>query len=217
VGTADDARGILAQNNSPSGVPTAFMFQGASGKLALLAGGSVGACSVDTNGNLACHGSKSAVVPVDRGARQVALYAVEAPQNWFEDLGSGELANGVATIALEPTFAQTVNTTNYHVFLTPRGDCEGLYVADATETGFEVRELRSGKSHVAFDYRIVALRRGYENVRLADKTEMMAKLKEGTPKAAPGAPLKRPSFTKGVTPVPAVPPRTPAGFATQHQ
>jgi hypothetical protein len=32
----------------------------------------------------------------------------------------------------------------YHVFLTPDGDCEGLYVIARTATGFEVRELRHG-------------------------------------------------------------------------
>jgi hypothetical protein len=70
----------------------------------------------DVNANLACIGSKSAVVPVD-GARKEKLYAVEAPENWFEDFGSGQLANGVANITLDPTFAQTINSgTEYHVF-----------------------------------------------------------------------------------------------------
>jgi hypothetical protein len=60
----------------------------------------------------------------------VALYAVEAPENWFEDFGSGQLANGSATVALETTYAQTVNThIEYHVFLTPKGDCDGLLPA----------------------------------------------------------------------------------------
>lgn len=182
VGTAGDARAIYLENNSPSGVPTAFMKQDATGKLALVAGGSGGSCTVDTNGSLVCSGSKSAAVPVDNGQRQVALYAVEAPQNWFEDFGSGKLTNGTAAITLDPLFAQTVNTTDYHVFLTPRADCEGLYVGNATDTGFEVHELHSGRSNASFDYRIVALRRGYENVRLEDKTEIMAKLKESVPK-----------------------------------
>lgn len=188
VGTADDARAIYLQNNSPSGVPTAFMFQSASGKLALVAGGSVGACTVDTSGNLACHGSKSAVVPVDDGQRQVALYAEESPQNWFEDFGSGHLGGGTASIALEPIFAQTVDTaSDYHVFLTPEGDCRGLYVTNKSARGFEVHELGGGQSNVAFAYRIVALRRGYESVRLADLTEAMSKARAlPTPLSTPG-------------------------------
>ena len=105
----------------------------------------------------------------------VALYAVEAPQNWFEDIGNGRLLNGAATITLDDTFAQTVNTSaGYHVFLTPGEDCEGLYVTNKTAKGFEVRELKSGHSSVSFDYRIVALRNGYENVRSADMTKRVS-------------------------------------------
>jgi hypothetical protein len=118
-------------------------------------------------------------VPVDGGSRKVALYAMEAPENWFEDFGSGQLSNGTARMELEPTFAQTVNThLDYHVFLTPRGECEGLYVTDLTPTGFEVRELHHGSSSVAFDYRIVAKRKSYESIRLADFTERSKKLDE---------------------------------------
>ncbi len=111
-------------------------------------------------------------VPVDGGSRQVALYAIEAPENWFEDFGSGRLSNGEAVIHLDPVFAQTVNTgMDYHVFPVPNGDCKGLYVAEKTASGFVVRELGAGKSNIAFDYRIVARRKGYENIRLADKTK----------------------------------------------
>jgi hypothetical protein len=131
-----------------------------------------GVCNIDVSGNLSCTGTKSAVVPVDGGARKVALYAVEAPENWFEDFGSGQLSGGVDTITLEPTFAQTVNASvDYHVFLTPNANCKGLYVTAKTPTSFEVHELGGGQSNVGFDYRIVARRKGYENIRLADKTK----------------------------------------------
>jgi len=146
--------------------------------MALVAGGisgngSVGqTCSIDVFGNLFCSGSKSAVVPVDGGKRRVALYAVEAPENWFEDFGSGQLLNGAATIALDSVYTQTVNTdVEYHVFLTPRGECEGLYVGATAAGTFEVRELHHGTSNIKFDYRIVARRKGYEDIRLADKTD----------------------------------------------
>ena len=42
------------------------------------------------------------------------------------------------------------------------------------ESSFEVRELNGGKSDIPFSYRIVAKRKGYEEVRLAKvKEEMM--------------------------------------------
>jgi len=131
-------------------------------------------CFFDDLGDYYCTGTKSAVVPVENGSRKVALYAMEAPENWFEDFGSGQLSDGSAEITLEPTFVQTVNTTvDYHVFLTPNGDSHGLYVLAKTPTSFEVREQGGGTSNISFDYRIVARRKGYENIRLADKTEML--------------------------------------------
>jgi hypothetical protein len=133
-----------------------------------------GLCTMDTSGNLSCTGTKSAVVPVDGGARKVALYAIEGPENWFEDAGSAHLSNGEAVVDVEQTFGQTINTDiNYHVFLTPNGDCKGLYVAQKSATSFVVRELGGGTSNIAFDYRIMAKRKGYEQIRLADRTKLM--------------------------------------------
>ena len=57
-------------------------------------------------------------------------------------------------VELDPTFAQTVNmASDYHVFLTPEGDCRGLYISHKTAVGFEVHEFGGGQSNVAFDYR----------------------------------------------------------------
>jgi hypothetical protein len=96
---------------------------------------------------------------------------MQEPENWFEDAGSGQLHNGAAVVALETEYAQTVNTgIEYHVFLTPKGDCKGLYVSNETGASFEVHELGGGSSAIAFDYRIMARRKGYENIRMADLT-----------------------------------------------
>ncbi len=134
-----------------------------------------GVCTIDVSGNLYCSGSVSPVVPVDGGSKKVALYSVEAPESWFEDAGSGQLSNGSALIHLESMFGQSVNTNiDYHVFLTPNGDCKGLYVSQKSPTSFEVHELGGGSSSVAFDYRIMAKRRGFENIRMADKTKAFA-------------------------------------------
>jgi len=182
LGTTDDGNSFWGKNNTvnhetlyvendsgPSNghLPLAARFAGP---------GSATWCEIymdavnNSVGDLLCTGTKSAAVPVD-GNRMVRLYAMEAAENWFEDAGAGQLANGKATVQLEPMFAQTVNgDVDYHVFLTPNGDCEGLYVASKGLAGFEVRELHGGHSNVSFDYRIMARRKGYENVRLEDVT-----------------------------------------------
>jgi hypothetical protein len=173
---------------------------------------------VFSDGNFAATGSKSAVVALPDN-RVVSLYAVESPDNWFEDFGSAQMSNGAAEVTLDPTFALTVNTEmGYHVFLTPNGDCEGLYVASKTAGGFDVRELRGGKSNITFDYRIVAHRRGYENLRLQEveaDAETVAALRHHA-QAAPGRPklkvLKKPEVPKPPPAPPKVqaPPAAPA-------
>jgi hypothetical protein len=176
IGTADENYAGYFNNNS-STTPGVYIENDAESSstatvLETFGGNFGGTCYFDVSGDITCSGSKSAVVPVDEGARWVKLYAVESADNWFEDAGSGQLANGTVHIALDSTFAQTVNTgVEYHVFLTPKGDCEGLYVTNETPEGFDVHELHSGRSGIAFDYRIMAKRVKYENVRLADVTE----------------------------------------------
>jgi hypothetical protein len=136
-------------------------------------------CIIFITGEENCSAGYVSVSNVDNATRKVSLYAMQSPENWYEDFGSGTLVNGIATITLDPTFAQTVNTTtDYHIFLTPNGDCKGLYVSRKSSGSFEVRELGSGRSSVAFDYRIVAKRIGFEKVRLADVTERYRNLEK---------------------------------------
>ncbi len=124
--------------------------------------------AVYADGNIGATGTIGAMAFPN--GRAVSVYAMASPENWFEDFGSGQLKVGLATITLDATFAQTVSPeVGYHVFVTPNGDCEGLYVAQKTTMGFQVRELHGGKSSVAFDYRIVAKRKGLERLRLEDQ------------------------------------------------
>ena len=112
------------------------------------------------------NGTKSAAVETsEHGTRR--LYAVEATRPVFEDFGTATLDGGQARVPLDPVFAALVNSgVAYHVFLTPRGDCNGLYVAGQDATGFTVRELGHGTSRIAFDYRVLARVRGQEGARL---------------------------------------------------
>jgi hypothetical protein len=133
-----------------------------------------GECSIDVSGNLHCTGTVSDVTVVDGGSRKVALNSVQSPEAWFEDAGRGQLSGGQAVVNIESVFGQTINTgVDYHVFLTPDGDCKGLYVAEKSAASFVVKELGGGTSSIAFDYRIMAKRKSFESVRLADVTKAM--------------------------------------------
>jgi hypothetical protein len=119
---------------------------------------------VFVTGSLTAMGAKSAAVKTKGGLSRV--YSMESPESWFEDFGTSKLTAGQATVSLEPGFADIVHTDTYHLFITPKGDCKGLYVSSQSGGGFSVRELQGGSSNVAFDYRIVAKRADIAGARL---------------------------------------------------
>lgn len=112
---------------------------------------------------LATGGTKSCGVKLNDG-KYYQLYCQESPEVWFEDFGKGNLTNGIAIVEIDPMFIQSANTEiEYHVFLTPEEQAIVLAVANKTPTCFEVRGLNG--TNIPFSYRIVAKRRGFENLR----------------------------------------------------
>ncbi len=109
-------------------------------------------------GNQVVWGTKSAAARHTDGTHRL-LYCVESPESQFEDFGEARLAKGRAKVKLDRDFAAVADTRHYHVFLTAYGDSNGLYVANRTTQGFEVREQGGGTSGVRFSYRIVAKRK----------------------------------------------------------
>jgi hypothetical protein len=113
--------------------------------------------NVIVNGDLNVTGAKSAVVQSRDGSLR-RLYAVESPESWFEDFGTGQLKDGHAQVRLDTSYAELIRGDDYRVFLTPLGDCKGLYADARSAQGFDVRELQGGTSCIKFDYRVVAKR-----------------------------------------------------------
>jgi len=126
---------------------------------------------------------KNAVVPFPDGSKRV-LHCMESPEHWFEDFGTAKLRGGRAVVKLDADFTKVI-TRDYRVFLTPEGDCRGLYVHRKTAASFEVRELMGGESAVAFSYRVVGRRRDISRHR------RFAKIETGLPLPAAGAPRRR--------------------------
>jgi hypothetical protein len=114
-----------------------------------------------------CGGTSSAVIETSDNVPR-RLYVMESPEVWLEDFGFGKLEQGKATVNIEALFLSTINTTDvpYHVFVTPLGDCNGLYVTNKTATSFEVHELGGGMADVEFEYRVIAKRLGWEDARM---------------------------------------------------
>jgi hypothetical protein len=120
---------------------------------------------VVVNGDLNVTGTKSAVAKSRDGSFR-KLYAVESPESWFEDFGTAQLENGHAQVRLDANYAALIHDDDYRVFLTPLGDCKGLYVDALSPQGFDVHELQRGTSDIRFDYRVVAKRADVKAPRL---------------------------------------------------
>lgn len=97
----------------------------------------------------------------DTDGNLVLLSCPEAPENLFQDYGSGKLVNGKASIELDPIFSKNIAVNEDHplrVFIQLEGDCKGVYVTNKTSNGFDVVELMDGKSNVNFSWSVTANR-----------------------------------------------------------
>jgi hypothetical protein len=172
-GSSNASHGVIGTSNANAGV---FGYSsngpgiiGMTSNPASFAGAFFG--NVGINGNLQVSGQKSAVVPFPDGSRR-ALYCMESPELWFEDFGSAKLARGRAVVKIDANFAKVIKRGDYRVFVTPEGDCRGLYVRRKSANSFVVRELMGGKSSVAFSYRIVGRRKDIKQLRRFAKIDM---------------------------------------------
>ncbi len=158
VGTSDAQPGVIGTSNALIGVLGFSNNVGVAGRTTnpnSFAGFFAG--NVIVNGTLTAN-VKNGVVAFPDGTQRV-LHCMESPEHWFEDFGTAKLARGRAAVRLDANFAKVVTPGGYRVFVTPEGDCRGLYVRGKSAKRFEVRELQGGKSSVAFSYRIVARRK----------------------------------------------------------
>jgi hypothetical protein len=87
--------------------------------------------------------------------------------------GHARLINGELRVELGETFKWVTNPDiGLTAHITPRGECEGLYVASLTTSEMVVKEMRGGNSNVEFDYLICGLRIGFEEASVVqEKTQ----------------------------------------------
>lgn len=141
--------------------------------------------AVYASGNLTATGVKAATVATSAGPTE--MYAVESAEVWFEDIGGGRLKGGRARVDLDPHFLETVTVDDENplrVFVQLRGDARGVYVVEGQE-GFDVIELSGGRSDAPFSYRVMAKRRGYEDVRMRPADVVVDDFMTDVPYAGP--------------------------------
>lgn len=116
---------------------------------------------------LACYGDfqvfsgvKSIVKDTDHYGQQ-SYYCYETPSPMFGDIGSAQLdENGVCIIALDDIFIESIENTNYQVFLQKYGSGD-LWIESKNSTFFTVK----GTPKLFFDWEIKAKQKGYSQYR----------------------------------------------------
>jgi len=167
VGISDASIGTIGTAFTSAGYGVAGLSHGSAGVVGFDDEGGFGAIvypQLYVEGDLIVTGVKNAAVKTPDGGHAL-VYAVESPENWFEDFGEAKLVRGRAVVELRKDFAGVVERP-YHVFLTPHGESNGLYVGSRGRTSFAVHEQGGGRSSIGFSYRIVARRKGFAGRRL---------------------------------------------------
>jgi hypothetical protein len=128
----------------------------------------------ETSGNVIAAGSQASMVQTASQGQRL-MYAVEGTGVWLEDIGTSELIDGVVIVRFDPIYAEAANLNqDYQVFVTATCDQPVLlYVSNKTNSDFTVKgvNLDGSSTNCRFDYRVVASRLGYEDIKLELFTE----------------------------------------------
>ena len=122
---------------------------------------------VYASGSLGASGTKSAIVRTEEGPK--AVYCQESPENWFEDFGKAKIAGGKAVVGVAKDFLMTVTINDEYpmnVFITPNARLGEWWVEEKHDEF--VLHAPDAPDGAGFSYRIVAKRKGYEDIRLLD-------------------------------------------------
>ena len=194
VGSSDARFGVIGKSNTATGVVgfsnNSVGIVGQTNNPGSFAGFFIG--NVHMTGTLSSDVPKGTVVPFPDGTRRL-LYCMESPEVWFEDFGTAKLRGGRAVVKLDGDFAKVIKR-DYRVFLTPEGDCRGLYVRRKRAASFEVREFMGGKSSIAFSYRIVGRRKDIKERRRFAKIDTRLRMPVLPARTAP--PARRPKMPR---------------------
>jgi hypothetical protein len=105
-------------------------------------------------------------------ARQIVYISLEGPEAGTYFRGTAKLTNGQAVIQPPEHWRMVTSASGITVQVTPRGNCQGLYVAEASRSKIIVRESNGGASNVQFDYFVNGVRDGFENHQVYQPNSM---------------------------------------------
>ncbi len=126
-----------------------------------------------TDGNISCNGTKSFTqdYPND-STKEIVYVCLEGGEAGTYTRGTAKLTNGEAEINLPEHFGLVTTDSSLTAQITPRGNCNGIYIVSLNNTRLIVKELLNGKNNIEFDYFIQGIRKGYENHIVIRKREV---------------------------------------------
>ena len=113
-------------------------------------------------------GSVSTTMKTSQGER--ILFAPEATENWFFDMGEVELVNGKATVDLDPIFVETLSDSKpFKVFVQGGENTLGSIriTRNQAEKSFIIEDL-GGTSSGIVQYSVYGIWKGKENLRMPE-------------------------------------------------
>ncbi|RKY11830.1 MAG: hypothetical protein DRP82_07175, partial [Planctomycetota bacterium] len=166
-----NSNGYLIMGNTPKGATVK-----ASNRVTLSAGSD---CAVHIGGgqivyinnvglyvwkDLNVSGTKNFVQPHPKDPEKEIVYAcLEGGESGTYCRGVGRLVNGAAVVKLPEHFTLVTAEEGLTAYVTPMGECIGLYVERVNNRELVVREVGGGKSNVNFSWLVMGIRKGYEN------------------------------------------------------
>jgi hypothetical protein len=107
--------------------------------------------------------------PEDVG-RVIVYAAPEGDEVATYTRGTARLVGGEVRVSLGETFKWVTNPDiGLTAHITPRGDCNGMFVASLTTSEMVVKELAGGTSGATFDYMVYGLRIGFEEISIVQE------------------------------------------------
>jgi len=136
-------------------------------------------------------GSVSTTMKTDKGER--ILFAPEAPENWFFDVGEAMLVDGKATVRLDPIFIQCISDSKpFKVFVQGGENTLGSIrvTRNQDDKSFVLEDL-GGASNGTVQYSIYAIWKTKENLRFPElKDENKPRQEQAQTQYVPSKPAR---------------------------
>lgn len=190
--------GVYGNATATSGTRYGGYFATTNGQYAYV-GGRVN----NTNQKITGTGAVSTIVKNIKGDL-VTLTCPEAPEVVFQDYGIAQLVDGFVHITIDPDLAINIIVDENHplkVYITPEGNCNGVYVTNKSADGFDVIELQDGKSNIPFAWQIIATRASEEYILRDGTTEISDYSQRFAPAPGPLDNFEQPARVNQMSPV----------------